>query len=268
MFIVCVCPSVCCTPPPSSVACLQDALADRDLVHRQTAATVVQHLALGVAGLSCEDALTHLLNFVWPNIFEDSPHLINGVIGAIDGCRLALGPCVVLHYTLQVGGSARPAGRLVCLCCVEATVYCAAAGLACKRRCFPRDMSRYRCVQALSGADCVSCCELAAAASPAAPTDSRRACSIPRARCGRRTGRFTTTCTSGHRTRWLPSCPASPTPRTAQTPMCGTSWRSCCEEGVLAAVKCAALCTDTALSVCVCVCSVWFCRSCGTASPV
>jgi hypothetical protein len=40
------------TPPT------QDALSDRDLVHRQTAATVVQHLALGVAGLSCEDALT------------------------------------------------------------------------------------------------------------------------------------------------------------------------------------------------------------------
>ena len=84
---------------------LQDALADRDLVHRQTAATVVQHLALGVAGLSCEDALTHLLNYVWPNVFEDSPHLINGVMGAIDGCRMALGPCIVLHYTLQVNGA-------------------------------------------------------------------------------------------------------------------------------------------------------------------
>eukprot|EP00775_Hariotina_reticulata_P007118 gene7118-7332_t len=80
---------------------LQDALADRDLVHRQTAATVVQHMALGVPGLGCEDALTHLLNYVWPNIFEESPHLINGVMGAIDGCRLSLGPCIVLHYTLQ-----------------------------------------------------------------------------------------------------------------------------------------------------------------------
>jgi splicing factor 3B subunit 1 len=80
---------------------LEDALADRDLVHRQIATTVVQHLALGIPGLGCEDALTHLLNYVWPNIFEESPHLINGVIGAIDGCRLALGPCVVLHYTLQ-----------------------------------------------------------------------------------------------------------------------------------------------------------------------
>jgi hypothetical protein len=75
-------------------------------VHRQTAASVVQHLSLGVAGLSCEDALTHLLNYVWPNVFEDSPHLINGVMGAIDGCRLALGPCAVLQYTLQVRGGA------------------------------------------------------------------------------------------------------------------------------------------------------------------
>jgi hypothetical protein len=82
----------------------QDALSDRDLVHRQTAAAVVQHMSMGVPGLGCEDALLHLLNYVWPNVFEDSPHLINGVMGAIDGCRLSLGPCVVLHYTLQVRG--------------------------------------------------------------------------------------------------------------------------------------------------------------------
>lgn len=80
---------------------LEDALQDRDLVHRQTAAAVVQHLALGVAGLGCEDALTHLLNHVWPNIFETSPHLIQTVTGAIDGCRVALGPAVMLNYTLQ-----------------------------------------------------------------------------------------------------------------------------------------------------------------------
>ena len=29
---------------------LEDALMDRDLVHRQTAASVIQHMALGVAG--------------------------------------------------------------------------------------------------------------------------------------------------------------------------------------------------------------------------
>lgn len=49
---------------------LEDALMDRDLVHRQTSASVVKHLTLGVYGLGCEDALQHLLNFIWPNIFE------------------------------------------------------------------------------------------------------------------------------------------------------------------------------------------------------
>lgn len=80
---------------------LEDALMDRDLVHRQTAASVVQHMSMGVAGLGCEDALTHLLNLVWPNIFETSPHVVNAVTGAIDGCRLALGPAYVLNYVLQ-----------------------------------------------------------------------------------------------------------------------------------------------------------------------
>lgn len=80
---------------------LEDALIDRDLVHRQTAASVLQHMSLGVVGLGCEDGLTHLLNLVWPNIFETSPHLINAVMGAIDGCRLALGPPIILNYVLQ-----------------------------------------------------------------------------------------------------------------------------------------------------------------------
>jgi len=80
---------------------LEDALMDRDIVHRQTAATAVKHLALGVAGLGCEDCLVHLLNVVWPNIFEASPHVIGSVHDAIDGCRVALGPTVILQYLLQ-----------------------------------------------------------------------------------------------------------------------------------------------------------------------
>eukprot|EP01101_Sappina_pedata_P005916 TRINITY_DN2821_c0_g1_i1.p1 TRINITY_DN2821_c0_g1~~TRINITY_DN2821_c0_g1_i1.p1 ORF type:complete len:1165 (+),score=432.75 TRINITY_DN2821_c0_g1_i1:32-3496(+) len=80
---------------------LEDALMDRDLVHRQTACAVVKHMALGVHGLSCEDALTHLLNFVWPNIFETSPHVINAVTEAIEGCRVALGPATIMMYILQ-----------------------------------------------------------------------------------------------------------------------------------------------------------------------
>eukprot|EP00980_Cylindrotheca_fusiformis_P008904 scaffold1900_cov123-Cylindrotheca_fusiformis.AAC.30 len=80
---------------------LEDALMDRDPVHRQTGCAAVKHLALGVAGQGCEDALTHLLNFVWPNIFEESPHVIQAVFDAIQGLMVALGPNVILQYTLQ-----------------------------------------------------------------------------------------------------------------------------------------------------------------------
>ncbi|KAL5039233.1 U2 snRNP component prp10 [Batrachochytrium dendrobatidis] len=89
---------------------LEDALMDRDLVHRQTACATVKHISLGVAGLGCEDALIHLLNLVWPNIFETSPHVINAVMDAIDGLRVALGPGILLHYTLQ--GMFHPARRV------------------------------------------------------------------------------------------------------------------------------------------------------------
>ncbi|KAL6782085.1 hypothetical protein ACKKBF_B10605 [Auxenochlorella protothecoides x Auxenochlorella symbiontica] len=80
---------------------LEDALTDRDLVHRQTAAFVIQHMSLGVTGLGCEDALLHLLNLVWPNVFETSPHIVQAVTGAIDGCRCALGPATILNFLLQ-----------------------------------------------------------------------------------------------------------------------------------------------------------------------
>lgn len=80
---------------------LEDALIDRDLVHRQTACAAIKHLAIGVEGLGCEDALTHLLNFIWPNIFENSPHVINAVIDAMDGLRLAIGVGRLLSYVIQ-----------------------------------------------------------------------------------------------------------------------------------------------------------------------
>eukprot|EP00040_Diaphanoeca_grandis_P037207 m.241356 g.241356 ORF g.241356 m.241356 type:complete len:1231 (+) comp33773_c0_seq1:225-3917(+) len=80
---------------------LEDALMDRDLVHRQTACTAIKHMSLGVFGFGNEDALTHLLNFVWPNIFETSPHVINSVMDAIGGLAFALGPTRVFNYTLQ-----------------------------------------------------------------------------------------------------------------------------------------------------------------------
>merc|ERR1712070_1344231 len=89
---------------------LEDALMDRDLVHRQTACTTVKHLALGVQGLGCEDALVHFLNYIWPNIFETSPHVINAVFEAIEGCRVALGVGRIFQYVLQ--GLYHPARRV------------------------------------------------------------------------------------------------------------------------------------------------------------
>jgi len=80
---------------------LEDALMDRDMIHRQTAAATVKHISLGVVGLGCEDALLHLLNFVWPNIFEVSPHVINAVMEAIEGMMVSLGPAKSLQYILQ-----------------------------------------------------------------------------------------------------------------------------------------------------------------------
>ncbi|OLY83286.1 Splicing factor 3B subunit 1 [Smittium mucronatum] len=89
---------------------LEDALIDRDLVHRQQAASTIKHIGLGVVGLGCEKPIMHLLNYLWPNILETSPHLIVAVLEAIDACRLCLGPGVVLNYVLQ--GLFHPARRI------------------------------------------------------------------------------------------------------------------------------------------------------------
>jgi len=80
---------------------LEDALMDRDPVHRQTGCATVKHLALGVAGLGCEDVLIHLLNYVWPNVFEESPHVIQAVLDAVQGFAVALGPNIILQYVVQ-----------------------------------------------------------------------------------------------------------------------------------------------------------------------
>ncbi|KAJ6531939.1 armadillo-type protein [Mycena capillaripes] len=85
----------------SVLSLLEDALTDRDPVHRQTASTIVKHLALGVAGMGCEDSMLHLMNLVWPNCFETSPHVVSAVHGALEAMQVALGPGVLLSYLLQ-----------------------------------------------------------------------------------------------------------------------------------------------------------------------
>jgi len=94
----------------SVIPLLEDALTDRDLVHRQTAAAAIKHLSLGVAYLNCEDALVHLRNFIWPNIFETSPHVINAVMEGIEGLRVGLGVGRLMLYVVQ--GLFHPARRV------------------------------------------------------------------------------------------------------------------------------------------------------------
>ncbi|KAJ1951494.1 U2 snRNP component prp10 [Linderina macrospora] len=89
---------------------LEDALTDRDLVHRQQAASAIRHLALGVSARGCEPLVLHLLNLLWPNVFEASPHAIRAVLEAIDSSRVCLGAGRVLLYVLQ--GLFHPARRV------------------------------------------------------------------------------------------------------------------------------------------------------------
>lgn len=80
---------------------LEDALIDRDLVHRQTAISAVGHMALGVYGYGCEDALVHLLNCVWPNVLETSPHIVQAFVQCVESMRVSCGSITVLPYVLQ-----------------------------------------------------------------------------------------------------------------------------------------------------------------------
>ncbi len=77
-------------------------LFSSDLVHRQTACAAIKHMAIGVFGFGCEDALSHLINNVWPNIFETSPHVVNAFTEAVEGLRVGCGSTKILQYVLQV----------------------------------------------------------------------------------------------------------------------------------------------------------------------
>ena len=89
---------------------LQNALMDRDRVHRQTACATVKHLALGCQGAACEDALIHLLNYSMPNMFETHSHSVQAVFEALEALRVSLGAGRIMQYCLQ--GLFHPARRV------------------------------------------------------------------------------------------------------------------------------------------------------------
>lgn len=58
-------------PSMQSTPLLQDAIMDCNLAHRQMAESAMKNMALGAAGSRYKHALNHLVNFVWPNTFEN-----------------------------------------------------------------------------------------------------------------------------------------------------------------------------------------------------
>lgn len=79
---------------------LEDALTDRDQVHRQTAATVVCHIALNCVGVTNDyhDVFVHFLNLVVPNLYELSPHVAIRIVECVTALRVVLGPGVFFNY--------------------------------------------------------------------------------------------------------------------------------------------------------------------------
>ncbi|CDH15152.1 probable U2 snRNP component HSH155 [Zygosaccharomyces bailii ISA1307] len=77
---------------------IEDALTDRDLVHRQTAANVIRHISLHCSGAALEDAFIHMLNLLMPNIFETSPHVIDRILEGLEALTYTLGPGIFLNY--------------------------------------------------------------------------------------------------------------------------------------------------------------------------
>lgn len=89
---------------------IEDALTDRDQVHRQTAASICKHLGLGIVGLGTEDACQHLINLLIPNLFETSPHVIDRIVEAIDALGMAVGTGILMNYVWA--GLFHPARRV------------------------------------------------------------------------------------------------------------------------------------------------------------
>ncbi|CCH60465.1 hypothetical protein TBLA_0C06730 [Henningerozyma blattae CBS 6284] len=77
---------------------LEDALIDRDLVHRQTASEVIKHLSLNCIGKSTESAFIHFLNLLLPNIYETSPHAIMRIFDALESLCFTIGPGIFMNY--------------------------------------------------------------------------------------------------------------------------------------------------------------------------
>lgn len=80
---------------------IEDALIDRDHVHRQIASSVIKHLSLNCYGRinnESVDVFMHFLNLLLPNIYETSPHVIERILESIDSIRIVIGVGIFSNY--------------------------------------------------------------------------------------------------------------------------------------------------------------------------
>mmetsp|Transcript_2874 Transcript_2874/g.5510 ORF Transcript_2874/g.5510 Transcript_2874/m.5510 type:complete len:451 (-) Transcript_2874:352-1704(-) len=80
---------------------LESAITNQDVVHRQIACNIIQHVSINVLNMNCEELIQHLFNYVWPNIFERSPHMKKAVVNCIDSCRVILGGSLIYFYVIN-----------------------------------------------------------------------------------------------------------------------------------------------------------------------
>jgi splicing factor 3B subunit 1 len=84
------------------VPLLEDALTDKDVVHRQLGIQCVKHIVLSVKPPALDlDLLVHFLNLIFPNVFEDNVYLKSSYDACIEALALRLGSDILYKYIVQ-----------------------------------------------------------------------------------------------------------------------------------------------------------------------
>ena len=93
---------------------IEDALQERELVHRQLACSLIRSLALAYSASWSEPGMSsgwlHLLNLMWPNVLESSPHMVLAFFECLEALRLVVPVGALLGLVWQ--GLFHPARRL------------------------------------------------------------------------------------------------------------------------------------------------------------
>ena len=85
----------------SIMSLLEDAICEREIVHRQLACNICKHLSLCNFGRPLQEEFIHLMNMIWPNIMETSPHVILNTLETVESLRLNIGSGTIFNFLVQ-----------------------------------------------------------------------------------------------------------------------------------------------------------------------